>query len=131
MQILGTDALGSTAECSKAATALALFHSGRDSAWDTARRAARKGQRQLSGRKILERNWEVQFLGRAGRAGLAHWLTRPGLALHEFVAPRAVRELLDAFGRDPYTDKRSYTVAMLLSFSAWLELQVGGMEKGQ
>jgi hypothetical protein len=103
-----------------------LFHDGRKDAWDAARRAARKGQRQLSGRKIVERNWEVQFLGHEGRSGLAHWLARPGLALHEFVAPRTISGLLDAFGRDPYTDKRGYTVAMLLSFSAWLELQAGG-----
>lgn len=102
-----------------------LFHSGRDGLWDTARRAARKGRRLLAGRKTMERNWEVQFMGEAGRAGLEYWLVRPGLALHEFVSPQAVRDLLAAFRSDPLVEKRSYTVAMLLSFSAWLELQWG------
>lgn len=108
------------------ATGHDLFHNGRDSIRDKARRAVDKGQRRLSGRKVLERNWEVQFKGQAGRTGLARWLTRPGLTLHEFVPPRAVEELLDTFDRDPYTDKRSYTVSMLLTFSAWLELQARG-----
>lgn len=98
-----------------------LYRNGEDSAADVARRAVRKGWRVLRRRKVIERNWEVQFLGAAGRAGLERWLLRPGLALHEFVAPRDVRTLLDAFARDPYAEKRGYTVSMLLTFSAWLE----------
>jgi len=105
------------------ATGHDLFHDGQSHAWS--RRAAGLARR-LTGGRAPERNWEVQFVGRAGRAGLAHWLTRPGLALHEFVAPRAVADLLAEFARDPHTDKRGYTVSMLLTFSAWLELLAGG-----
>ena len=98
-------------------------HEGNGHGWG--RRAAGLARRLVGGR-APERNWEVQFAGPTGRAGLAHWLTRPGLALHEFVAPRAIAELLANFERDPYTDKRGYTVSMLLTFSAWLELLAGG-----
>jgi hypothetical protein len=106
------------------ATGRDLLQDGRESALTIGR--LRRGLRRLAGGRTPERNWEVQFLGPGGAAGLAHWLLRPGLALHEFVSPAVVRELLDAFGRDPYTEKRGYTVAMLLTFSAWLELQAGG-----
>lgn len=108
------------------ATGRDLFHSGGDNILDTARRAARKGRRLLSGRQLRERNWEIQFLGHGGQAGLARWLLRDGLAVHEYVPPAAVRTLLEGFNRDPLADKRSFTVAMLLSFSAWLELQRPG-----
>ncbi|HMT21070.1 MAG TPA: hypothetical protein PKE20_07485, partial [Promineifilum sp.] len=108
------------------ATGHDLFHSGREGALDYSRRAVHKGWRQLTGRKAIERNWEVQFMDAEGRAGLAHHLLRSGLRLHEFVAPRAIGALLEAFERDPYADKRSYTVAMLLTFSAWLEWWAAG-----
>lgn len=84
-------------------------------------RAVARGLRAVRRQQVVERNWEIQFAGPDGQAGLRHWLMRPGLVLHSFVAPDAIRELLAAFERDPYTDKRSYAVSMLLSFSAWLE----------
>jgi len=108
------------------ATGQDLFRDGRAGALEYGRRAARKGWRQLTGQKTIERNWELQFTGTAGRSGLAHNLLRPGLALHEFVAPRAIGELVAAFEQDPYAGKRSYTVAMLLTFSAWLEWWAAG-----
>ncbi|WP_374686503.1 asparagine synthase-related protein [Promineifilum sp.] len=114
------------------ATGRDLYHTGGDNALDAARRAAHKGWRWLSNRSAPERNWEVQFLGQTGRAGLRRWLlgahvgVHAGAPLHEFVAPRAVADLLAAFERDPYTDKRGYTVSMLLTFSAWLERQAPG-----
>lgn len=85
------------------------------------RRAVRKAWRLATGRKIIERNWEVQFGGAAGRAGLEHWLVRPGLRLHEFVSPEKLQGLLTDFQRDPLGEGRGYTVSMLLTFSAWLE----------
>jgi hypothetical protein len=104
------------------ATGRDLFHDGGDTPADVLRRAICKGQRALTGRRIIERNWEIQFLSCRGREGLARWLLRPGLVLHQFVARRAVKSLLAAFNRNPYAAKRGYTVAMLLTFSAWLEL---------
>lgn len=73
-------------------------------------------------KKIIERNWEVQFLCPSGRAGLERWLLRPGLRLHEFASLKAVRQLLDDFYRAPLENGRGYTVSMLLTFSAWLEI---------
>ena len=108
------------------ATGHDLFHNGRDGMTALGRRAVRKGWRQLTGQKTIERNWEVQFMDAAGRAGLEHHLLRPGLTLHEYVAPQAIGALLETFERDPYAAKRSYTVAMLLTFSAWLEWWAGG-----
>lgn len=102
-----------------------LYKNPDNAPFDLVRRAARKGWRTVRGRRVIERNWEVQFMSREGREALAGWLLRPGLTLHEFVAPREIEALLDAFDRDPYGEKRGYTVSMLLTFSAWLEIQAG------
>jgi hypothetical protein len=104
------------------ATGHNLFHDGSRDTLDYARRATRAGWRQLLGRKTPERNWEIQFLPSKGREALHHWLLRPDLSLCDFVSPTAVQALLSAFDRDPYTEKRGSTIAMLLTFSAWLEL---------
>lgn len=103
------------------ATGRDLFDDGRAGWGDQARRAAARGWRLLRGRRVIEQNWQVQFAGSAGQQGLRDWLLRPGLALHEYVAPSIIAELLAAFAHDPYTHKRAYTVSMLVSFSAWLE----------
>lgn len=103
------------------ATGRNLFDHDRSDPMKLPRRALRKLWRGLSGRAVIQRNWEVQFLGPEGRVGLEPWLLRKGLRLHEFVAPTAVRTLLDDFYADPFAKKRGYTVSMLLTFSAWLE----------
>ncbi len=108
-----------------------LFHDGRTSYTGLAARVMSRGVRTLQGQKILERNWEVQFAGPQGRQGLNDWLLSPGLLLHNFVEPQVVAALLSAFRSDPYTDKRGYTVSMLLSFSAWLELHYRPLLGGQ
>ncbi|MBN1120867.1 MAG: hypothetical protein JXJ17_07290 [Anaerolineae bacterium] len=84
------------------------------------RRAAAKIGRTLTGQKVIERNWEVQFLSLEGRQGLRDWLLAPGLSLHDHVSRQTINELLMAFFQKP--DAASgYTVSMLLTFSAWLE----------
>lgn len=108
-------------------TGQSLFHSRQNTRFDVALRALRKGWRLVRGRRVIERNWEVQFMSRKGRAQLADWLVRPGLLLHEYVALREIEKLLEEFYSDPYTEKRGYTVSMLLTFSAWLEMQTGRM----
>ncbi len=85
------------------------------------KRAMKKAWRLLTQKKSIERNWEVQFLNPEGRAGLEAMLLEPGLRLHEFASPSKVRGLLEQFYTDPYTNKRGYTVSMLLTLSAWLE----------
>jgi len=80
----------------------------------------------LSGRKIIERNWEVQFGGPGGEAGLSHWLLRPGLRIHDLVSRKKIATLLENFREDPLKQGRGYTVSMLLTFSAWLESESHG-----
>jgi hypothetical protein len=89
--------------------------------WLLPKRAVKKAWRMLSGEKTIERNWELQFRGRNGEAGLNHWLLRPGLRVHDFVSRKKIAALLEAFREDPLEQGRGYTVSMLLTFSAWLE----------
>jgi asparagine synthase (glutamine-hydrolysing) len=88
--------------------------------WLLPRRALNKLRRLLSGRQVIERNWELQFLTTRGQQGLQDWLLTPGLKLHNFVS----LENLTAFLRDFYATPdaaNGYTASMLLTFSAWLE----------
>ena len=71
--------------------------------------------------RVIERNWEIQFLSENGRLSLNNWLLEPGLKIHEFVAPENLGSLIDNFYTDPWRGKRGYTLSMLLTFSAWLE----------
>lgn len=84
------------------------------------RRAVSKARRTLLREPVIQRNWEVQFLSDAGRAGLQRWLLEPGLKLHDYVPRSDVSALLDEFYAAP-TGANGYTVSMLLTFSAWLE----------
>jgi len=88
--------------------------------WLLPKRALKKAYRVVRGKKVLQRNWEVQFLNPRGRAGLEKHLLTPGLKLHEFVNPRDVQNLLDGFYANPDGDN-GYTVSMLLTFAVWLE----------
>ncbi len=98
-----------------------LFRLRHYDTWMLPWRAARKAARLLRrGAAAPERNWEVQFSG-PGRARLDDWLLRPGLRLHDLVAPGRIRALLAAFDAAPLEDGRGYTVSMLLTLSAWLE----------
>jgi asparagine synthase (glutamine-hydrolysing) len=99
-----------------------LFRFDRFNSWLLPKRALKKARRLITGKHVVERNWEVQFLNGAGQDGLAHWLLRPGLRLHQFVAPAAIQALVDAFYAAPFEHKRGYSVSMLLTFSVWLEL---------
>jgi len=106
-----------------------LFDDGGFSPRALGRRVARKARGLATGRRVLERNWEVQFLSRDGRAGLDEWLLRPDRRLHELVPAAAIAGLLAAFARDPWADKRSYAVAQLLTLSAWLDYMAGDLDR--
>jgi hypothetical protein len=84
-------------------------------------RAAKKALRLLRGSPAPERNWEVQFLGSENRRRLEDALLGQPRRVHEFVSPKEVRALLDAFYAAPLEDGRGYSVSMLLTFSSWLE----------
>ncbi|MCC7450187.1 MAG: hypothetical protein IT324_22405 [Anaerolineae bacterium] len=85
------------------------------------RRAIRKTERALKHIRPVQRNWEVQFLSPAGRMGLQEWLLRSDLALHNYVEPAAIASLLENFYAQPDA-ANGYTVSMLLTFAAWLEM---------
>ncbi|HEC24007.1 MAG TPA: asparagine synthetase B family protein [Chloroflexi bacterium] len=85
------------------------------------RRAFQRLRWAFRGQQALQRNWEVQLLSPEGRAGLEEWLLREGLTLHEFVSPETIRELVEGFYARPGA-ANGYTVSMLLTFSAWLEV---------
>ncbi len=91
--------------------------------WLLPKRALKKAWRMLMRKKVIERNWEVQFLCPQGKSGLQRWLLQPGLRLHEFVSPAAIQELLRTFYTSPQPD-HGHTVSMLLTLSTWLELHV-------
>lgn len=107
-----------------------LFKAGGRDPLGLVRRGFNKGRRVLTGRRVIERNWEVQFLNDSGRRGLQHWLLRPGLRLHAFVDPLHIESMLASFHAAPQAGKRGYTVSMLLTFSAWLE-RFGGWEAAE
>ena len=112
-----------------------LFSDGGFAPLALAGRAARRAGRALSGRRVIERNWEVQFLGDAGRAALRDWLLGPGRPLHEYVPVAAIRDLLAAFERDPWGERRgaapkpAYAVSTLLTLSAWLATMAGELDE--
>lgn len=85
------------------------------------KRAWKKLRRKLSGQKVVQRNWEVQFLNESGRKGLSEYLIRSGLKLHDLVAREQVQQLVDDLYHSPDSAALGYSVSMLLTFSAWLE----------
>jgi hypothetical protein len=93
--------------------------------WRYPRGAVRKAWRIVHGAHAIQRNWEAQFLAPGARARLERWLLEPGLELHEHVPARKIAALLDAFYAVPDA-ANGYTVSMLLTFSAWLELHHRG-----
>ncbi len=86
-------------------------------------RAWRKGKRILQRRRIIERNWEVQFLASdRERNRLRTHLLEPGIRLHHYVDRAEVEKLVNHFLALPAPDGAiGYTVSMLLTFAAWLE----------
>ncbi|MCP3958353.1 MAG: hypothetical protein GY719_10920 [bacterium] len=88
--------------------------------WLLPKRAAKKLWRLAVRKRVVERNWEVQFAGEAGHKGLEHWLLKPERRLLELVSAEQVRQLLEGFYACPDA-ARGYTVSMLLTFSVWLE----------
>jgi len=98
-----------------------LYHCPKPDPWQLPRRAVNKALRLVTGKKTIERNWEVQFSGEQGQAELEHWLLRSGLRLHEFVPIGKIATLLQEFQAGPLKKGRGYTVSMLLTFSVWLQ----------
>lgn len=90
-----------------------------------ARRAAGKAARALTGRRILQRNWEVQFAEGPGRRALEDRLLGPDAPIHDHVPAGEVRSLLERLYARPGDGGLGYQVSMLLTFAVWLERGAG------
>ena len=99
-----------------------LYSYHRFGSWHLPRRAVKKAWRAVQKESPVERNWEIQLLGESGERGLQEWLLRKGLQLHELLPRREVEDLLARFRVRKHDPALGYTVSMLLTFSAWLEL---------
>ena len=97
-----------------------LFQFQHFNSWQLPKRIAKKARRMLTQQKVLQRNWEVQFLSPSGYGHLRSHLLRSGLHLHEFIAPQTIKKLLETFYAQP-NGANGYTVSMLLTFATWLE----------
>lgn len=85
------------------------------------KRVARKAWRAGTGNKVIQRNWEIQFLNPRGKAGLEQWLLKPGLRIHDFVSVQWLSNQIKILFLHPDA-AIGYQVSMLLTFSAWLEM---------
>ena len=99
-----------------------LYAYHRFDSWHLPRRIVKKAMRTLRRERPIERNWEVQLLGDRGEQGLQHWLLRKGLRLHDLLPRREIEILVEEFSAPDRDPALGYTVSMLLTFSAWLEL---------
>jgi len=97
-----------------------LYNYKHFNSWLLPQRAANKLGRLMRNEKIIQRNWEVQFLNPQGRAGVNQWLLEAGLKLHDFVSLTVIQLLLGEFYDHPQ-GANGYAVSMLLTLSAWLE----------
>jgi len=84
------------------------------------KRAAKKIYRRLSGKPVLQRNWEVQFLSPDGKENLQQHLLSHGLRILDYVEAKEIQTLLEVFYINPQPAE-AYTICMLLTFAAWLE----------
>ena len=99
-----------------------LYAYDRFSSWQVPKRILKKAVRMLRRQRPIERNWEVQLLGEVGQQGLDDWLLRKDLPLHDLLPPEQIEGLLARFRAHSRDPELGYTVSMLLTFSAWLEL---------
>jgi hypothetical protein len=102
------------------ATDANLYRYGGFDLWQLPRRILKKISRTVRRQAVIQRNWEVQFMHREGRAGLECWLTRSGLKLHEFVPVPKIKTLIEDLYREQGSSQ-AYPLSMLMTFSAWLE----------
>jgi len=97
-----------------------LFNYQYYNSWLLPKRAIKKLGNLLTGNKVIQFNWEVQFLNNKGRIGLENWLLTPGLKLHDFAKKSRLETFLKLFYLNPDATN-GYAISMLLTFSAWLE----------
>ena len=84
-------------------------------------RISGKIQRTLNHQRPIQRNWEVQFLSPGGRQQLEQHLLDGRSELCQLVASAQINQMIEDFYADPNA-ANGYTVSMLLTFAAWLEI---------
>ncbi|HYF46323.1 MAG TPA: hypothetical protein VD926_08950, partial [Acidimicrobiales bacterium] len=98
-----------------------LFRLRHERTWRLPRRALRRIARRLRPPTARLRNWEVQLLEPAGRAGVDRTLLEPGRPVHRLVDRGDVLRLVEAHRAQPTDPGLGYAVACLLTLAAWTE----------
>jgi len=98
-----------------------LFGLRHERTWRLPRRALRRIARRVRPPTARLRNWEVQLLEPAGRAGVDRWLVEPGAAIHALVDRAEVVDLVDRHRSQPTDPGLGHAVSALLTFATWTE----------
>lgn len=98
-----------------------LFGLRHERTWRLPRRALRRVARRLRPPTARLRNWEVQLLEPAGRAGVDRSLVEPGAAIHALVDRADVVALVERHRAQPTDPGLGYAVSTLLTFATWTE----------
>jgi len=98
-----------------------LFTHPRSAAWKFGRRGVRWLGRRLSGRKVIQRNWEIQLSGENGSLELERWLVMPGLQLHDYVPRVELAQLVSRFLNAQGDREEAHPVCLVVALSSWLE----------
>lgn len=80
-----------------------------------------KLNRLIQHKPAIERNWEIQLLSKDFRPNVVSSLLNPGSKIHDFVSINKIEDLINTFYSNPSDKQMAYSLAMLLTFSSWLE----------
>ncbi len=97
-----------------------LYHHQYFNTWLLPKRAALKAIRLMSGRKVVQRNWEVQLMGADRAPKLRAYFRAPERPLHRYLPAEKIRSFTDTFYRKPDAEN-GYAMSMLLTLSAWMD----------
>lgn len=89
--------------------------------WQLPGRILKKIFRVLSGKKVIQRNWETQFLDSEGRENVKKRLIKPGLKIHQWVSAQRLNQEVNNFYGNSEDSTRGYVLSILVTLSAWME----------
>jgi hypothetical protein len=98
-------------------TGMSLFERSWEPALGLLHRVVRKAERSVRRHRVLERNWEVQFLSGDAPQRLREHLLQPQTPLADIVDLKLVSQLIDEFLRVP-NGANGYTVDALLTLDS-------------
>lgn len=96
---------------------MSLFERSWEPALGLLHRVVRKAERSVRRHRVLERNWEVQFLSGDAPQRLREHLLQPQTPLADIVDLKLVSQLIDEFLRVP-NGANGYTVDALLTLDS-------------